>query len=348
MRKLFILLMTIGLAVIMVGSALAQQPPPQGTPPPRPEDGGNPPPRDGNAGLPNNAAPAELDASVMQVELDTTGYQTFGSALADQIHAGDGAGIDNYFRNSGVVIDEDDNAYFAVNGVHPVQQGDYSSYYPKSIVKASLEDDTILAAYSFSTVNGHDVDMEALTFVDGSDYLYVGDEYNLIYELDLETGDILREWNLADIGVSTNVDKGIEAMTYSPTTGYFYAGIQDSGIVKVLDLNLDEAGQTVTAIDEFQIAQGWSPSGLFAHADGSLWVVSMSGGGQAGSQMIFQYQTDGTLTCAITIPAELGMTRPDGIYIDSADEFLYLVDSQGPIYDGYSLYQIPWTNPCTS
>lgn len=346
MRKLFVLLMTIGLAALMVGSALAQQPPPQGTPPPRPGDGGNPPPRDGSGGgPPNDAVPAELDASIMQVVLDTTGYKTFGSALADQISTGDGAGIDNYFRNSGVVIDEEDNAYFAVNGVHPVNQGDYSSYYPKSIVKASLEDDTIIQAYPFSNVNGHDIDMEALTFVEGSDYLYVGDEYNLIYELDLETGNILREWDLADVGVSTNIDKGIEAMTYSPTTGYFYAGIQDSGIVKVLNLSLED-GETMTQVDEFQIAQGWSPSGLFAHADGSLWVVSMSGGGQAGSQMIFHYQNDGTLTCAITIPAELGMTRPDGIYIDSADEYLYLVDSQGPIYDGYSLYQIPWTNPC--
>lgn len=346
MRKIWHMALTLGIVSTIVGGVMAQ-PPPQGTPPPRPEDGGSPPPQNGGGGNPPSSGTVDFDASVVQVVLDVTGYQTFGAALADQIAAGDGAGIDNYFRNSGVVIDEEANAYYAVNGVHPVNQGDYSSYYPKSIVKASLEDDTLLNVYSYSSVNGHDVDMEALTFVEGSDYLYVGDEYNLIYELDLETGQILREWNLADIGVSTGVDKGIEAMTYDPITAHFYAGIQDLGSVVVFDLSLDE-GQTVTAVDEFQMAQGWSPSGLFAHADGSLYVVSMSGGGQAGSQMIFQYQTDGTLMCALTIPADLGMTRPDGIYIDSADEFLYIVDSQGPIYDGFSLYQIPWTDPCAS
>lgn len=344
MRKIWQMALTLGIVSTLVGGVIAQ-PPPQGTPPPRPEDGGNPPPQGG--GNSPSSGTVDFDDSVVQVVLDVTGYQTFGAALADQIAAGDGAGVDNYFRNSGVVIDEEANAYYAVNGVHPVNQGDYSSYYPKSVVKASLEDDTLLNVYSYSSVNGHDVDMEALTFVEGSDYLYVGDEYNLIYELDLETGQILREWDLADIGVSTGVDKGIEAMTYDLITAHFYAGIQDLDSVVVFDLSLDE-GQTVTPIDEFQMAQGWSPSGLFAHADGSLYIVSMSGGGQAGSQMIFQYQTDGTLMCALTIPADLGMTRPDGIYIDSADAFLYIVDSQGPIYDGFSLYQIPWTDPCAS
>ncbi len=344
MRKHWIVLLTVGILLGLVGTVIAQPPPPNGTPPPRPEDGnGERPPRPEDGSTQSESV--ELDGSILQVTLDITGYETFGNALAQQIIAGDGAGIDNYFRNSGVVIDEEANAYYAVNGVHPVNQGDYSSYYPKSIVMASLEDDSIIRAYSFSSVNGHDVDMEALTYAGDTDKLYVGDEYNLIYELDLTTGDILREWNLADIGLSTNVDKGIEAMTYSPDTGYFYAGIQDTGSILVLDLGL-EAGTTVTQIDEFQVSQGWSPSGLFAHADGSLYIVSMRGGGQEGDQMIFQYGTGGTALCAITIPASLGMTRPDGIYMDSANEFIYLVDSQGPIYDGSSLYRIPWADPC--
>jgi hypothetical protein len=85
---------------------------------------------------------------------------------------------------------------------------------------------------------------------------------------------------------------------------------------------------------------------LFGHADGTLWAVSMSGGGGSGQQMIFQQQTDGTLLCAVSIPAELNMTRPDGIMIDSADEFIYIVDSQGPINGGFSLYKVAWVNPC--
>ncbi len=283
---------------------------------------------------------------VIEVALAYEGYETFGAALAHQVTAGDGNGIDEFFRNSGVVLDEEANAYFAVNGVHPVNRGDYSSYYPKSIVMASLQDDTIMRVYPFRQVNGHEVDMEALTFAAPSDYLYVGDEYNLIYELDLETGEILREWDLADVGIETGVDRGIEAIAYSPRTGFFYAGIQGTGSIVVLDVSL-EGGETVTRVDEFGLMQGWSPSGLTVHADGSLYVVAMSRGGQAGNQKIFRYQDDGTLLCAISIPTELGMTRPDGIVFDSSSEFVYVVDSQGPIYGGHSLYKIPWTDPCS-
>lgn len=344
---LILILLTMQLSI-----ALAQDGP-QGTPPPTPGGDNPPPPRGDGSGPPPNggggpsseADMTEIGDDVIQVELNYAQFETFGDALAAQIEAGDGNTIDNYFRNSGVVIDEEAGAYYAVNGVHPVQQGDYTSYYPKSIVMASLEDDTILRAYSFSGVNGHDVDMEGLTFAESDEFLYIGDEYNLIYELDLESGTITREWNLADVDVSTNVDKGIEAITYSSETGYFYVGIQDLGNVIALDLSLNE-GESVTKVDEFQLLQGWAPSGLFAHADGTLYIVSMSGGGQAGGQMIFRYQTDGTLLCTITIPSELGLTRPDGIYIDSADEYIYIVDSQGPIYGGSSLYKVAWDDPC--
>jgi hypothetical protein len=337
MRRIHLALLIISAVMVIAGGAMAQKPPPPGGDKPPPPNGDKPPPNNGGSSV-------EIDASVIQVTLDISEYKTFGNALTDQITAGDGRGVDNFFRNSGVVIDEESNAYYAVNGVHPVNQGDYTSYYPKSLVKASLEDDTILETYSFTSVNGHDVDMEALTFTDSLDTLYIGDEYNLIYELDLATGEVTREWDLADIGVSTNIDKGIEAMTYSPETGYFYAGIQDLVTVVVVDLGLSGEGETVTKIDDFPVAG--SPSGLFAHSDGTLYVSSMSGGGGSGGQMIYRYQTDGTLLCAITIPSELGMTRPDGIAFDSTDEYVYLVDSQGPIYDGSSLYKIAWTNPC--
>ncbi|MEL6525872.1 MAG: esterase-like activity of phytase family protein [Chloroflexota bacterium] len=218
----------------------------------------------GGRGQPNNL---EFDDSVIQVVLDISEYTTFGNALSDQIDAGDGAGIDNTFRNSGVVIDEENGLYYGVNGVHPVNNGDYTSYYPKSIVAASIETDEIVEVYSFESVNNHDVDMEALTFAgDDTSVLYVGDEYNYIYELDLETGEITREWDLADIGVETAADRGIEALTYSQDTGYFYAGIQDSGEILVIDLDLEAESTGVELIDTWDA--GTSPSGLFAHPDG--------------------------------------------------------------------------------
>lgn len=283
------------------------------------------------------------DNGVRSVTLDISEVETFSQAMIDQVEAGDGNGIDNFFRNSGVVIDEEANAYYAVNGVHPVQRGDYTSYYPKSIVMASLETDEILEVYSFELVNGHDVDMEGLTFAEDPTKLYIGDEYNLIYELDLETGEILREWDLAEVGVQTSIDKGIEALTYSAETGYFYAGIQDTSRVMVLDLNLASEEVEISLVDDFNVES--SPSGLFAHMDGSIYVITI-GGGRDGAQNIYQFDTTGTLQCEISIPTELGITRPDGIYIDSADEYVYIADSQGTIYGGASLYKITWNDPC--
>jgi len=275
--------------------------------------------------------------------LDFSQYETFSDALSEQINRGDGNNIDNYFRNSGVLIDEKQNAYYAVNGVHPINQGDYSSYYPKSVVKASMSDDSIIKAYSFDLIYGHNIDMEALSFGKNPQSIYIGDEYNYIYELDLNKGEIVNQWNLADIGLITNIDKGIEAMSYSATTDNFYVGIQ--GLEKIISVKLND-NNTVTQTNEFSLVSGWAPSGLFAHKDGSLYVVSMKGGGTAGNQTIYQYQTDGSLMCEITIPNELGIIRPDGIYIDSSDSFIYIADSQGPIYGGSSLYKIAWTNPC--
>ena len=269
---------------------------------------------------------------------DSRDVETYGKALVAQVKAGDGAGIDGTFRNSGVVIDPDANAYYAVNGVHPVRRGDYSSYYPKSIVKASLADDSIIEVHSFSEVNGRDVDMEALTFASGRSKLYVGDEYNFIYELDLASGSITNEWDLADIGVHTAVDKGIEALAYSAATGYFYAGIQGTGEILTLELT----AESVSKIDSVSLESGWAPSGLFAHEDGHLYVVSMRGGGMAGNQMIFKYDLNGALESKIVIPSSLGMTRPDGIAFDEDGEHVYIVDSQGPLYDGHSLYRVRW------
>lgn len=286
------------------------------------------------------SGPAFADG-VVQVDLDISRYSTYGKALAAQVEAGDGAGIDGTFRNSGVVVDEANGLYYAVNGVHPVTRGDYTSYYPKSIVAASLESDEVVRAYSFTSVRGHDVDMEAMTFVgDDTSVLYVGDEYNLIYELDLETGQVTREWNLADIGVITATDRGIEALTYAPETGYFYAGIQATGEVLVIDLDLASDAAEVTLIESWDV--GMSPSGLFAHRDGQVYVTTVG-----ADQYILRFGiADGALNCAIRIPEALNVARSDGVYITADDQSLYLVDSQGPMYDGFSLYEIAWTDPC--
>ncbi len=277
------------------------------------------------------------DDTVAQVA-DVTAY---GDALSDQVANGDGNGIDNYFRNSGVVVDEVANTYFAVNGVHPVNSGDYTSYYTKSIVEASLDTDEIVQVWAFdSNTLGREVDMEGLCFAESTDVLYIGDEYNFIYELDLNTGVVTREWDLADIGISTATDRGVEAITY--LNGHFFVGIQEEQRIYELDLHLNatDAGsadyQTVDVISSFDVER--SPSGLFATSDGSIYMVAFG----AGAGDIYHYSTDGTLSCIITLSSDIEIVRPDGIYIDSAGEYAYLADSQGALNGLHGMYRVAW------
>lgn len=276
-------------------------------------------------------------------ETDVTSY---GDALSDQVTNGDGNGIDDYFRNSGVVIDEDANTYFAVNGVHPVNSGDYSSYYPKSIVEASLDTDEIVNVWSFdATTLGREVDMEGLTFAGDTDVLYIGDEYNFIYELDLETGEVTREWDLADIGVVTAADRGIEAITY--LEGSFYVGIQADEEILELDLHLEATDetdadyQTVELVSSF--STGFSPSGLFGAADGSLYVVAV--GGNNSGQIIYNYSTTGTQNCTVSLTTDIvDIERADGIYLSSDETSVYIADSQGALNGKYGLYRLDWSS----
>ncbi|CAK0911750.1 unnamed protein product, partial [Prorocentrum cordatum] len=157
--------------------------------------------------------------------------------VASTVSSSEGGGNDAYFRNSGVLVK--DGSFFAVNGVHPVTQGDYTSYYQKSLIKASLSGiiDNVPAVEEYwpftASTLGHDVDMEALTCGDDdcATYIYIGDEYNYIYRLTLGTTDpasaVEYEWDVADLvgGSSIATDKGIESLTYSSKTGYFYAAV---------------------------------------------------------------------------------------------------------------------------
>ena len=82
--------------------------------------------------------------------------------------------------------------------------------------------------------------------------------------------------------------------------------------------------------------------GLFVHSDGTIYVVSIT----EGEQKIFSYKSKGTLLCELLIPSSMNIIRPDGIFIDSSDNNLFIADSQGPIYDGHSLYKISWKGQC--
>lgn len=300
--------------------------------------------------------------SLSQTELTWTPtvVNSYVNAHSDAVSQGDGNGIDMFFRNSGVVVKG--NSYFSVNGVHPVNQGDYTSYYPKSIVKANLETDEIELLCNYygsssdvpSTISGvdvdHEIDMEGLTFGpdNGETYIYVGDEYNYIYQINLSDCSISKQWDLSNIGVSTSTDKGIEAITYSSETGYFYVGIQDDLEIHEIQLNDIENCSTtsdcsITLINSFSTLN--SPSGLFYDlTEDRLFVFA--GTITNGEQYLYVYTTSGVLEYFITIPSSVGISRGDGIFIDS--EYAYIADSQGPMWLdsgslGKNLLKVNWS-----
>lgn len=151
----------------------------------------------------------------------------------------DGGSTDQYFRNSGIAVVGDH--LYAVNGVHP--NPTLTCCYPKSLVKVAMADSSIAQKWSYdASTLGHDVDMEGITCGPDScaNYLYVGDEYNYIYKLNLATSDpaaaVEMQWDINSVVGNIPDDKGIESLTYAATTGYFYAGIQETATVHVLEL----------------------------------------------------------------------------------------------------------------
>lgn len=184
--------------------------------------------------------------SSSSVEWSPTVTNTWTLSAAD-VSDEEGGGVDEYFRNSGVVVVGD--TFYAVNGVHPVD-GTLTSEYLKSIVQVDMTSSSIINTWSYDgdTV-GHDVDMEGLTC--GPDqcetYLYVGDEYNYIYQLELSSGEVTREWDLNSIVGNVPADKGIEALTYASSTGYFYAGIQETAEIHVVALESVDSDSDVAS-----------------------------------------------------------------------------------------------------
>ena len=144
-------------------------------------------------------------------------------------------------RIKGVVVASDGQSLFAVNGVHP--NPSLTCCYGKSLVRFSTVDDSVLETWSYdgSTLN-HQVDMEGLTCgADGCEhYLFIGDEYNLIYQLDLHVADpasaVVAEWDINDLVTNVQADKGIESLSFDATTGTFFMGIQQTAQIIVVEL----------------------------------------------------------------------------------------------------------------
>lgn len=240
-----------------------------------------------------------------------------------------------------------------VDGVDEVDR--LSASYPKSIVKCSIGTDAIEEQYPFSSAFGHDADMEGLSWGadGGATYLYIGDEYNYMYQMEIASGNLTRQWNMADIDISTETDKGIESISYSTGSGTFFIGIQETAVIHEFSIDPEEDCEdacTVTSESSFEIPE--SPSGMFYSEDEDLLYI-LCGTQTNGDQYLYVYTTTGTEECFITIPEAVGLSRTDGFYVDAAGGVAYIADSQGPIHAdegslGYNVYQVEWDAPCST
>ena len=98
----------------------------------------------------------------------------------------------------------------------------------------------------------------------------------------------------------------------------------------------------MTKINSFSVLN--SPSGLFYDTDEEALLV-FCGTVTNGDQYLYAYTTEGTLTHDITIPASVGISRGDGIFIDG--DKAYISDSQGPMWidegsKGANLFEVEW------
>ena len=108
-------------------------------------------------------------------------------------------------------------------------------------------------------------------------------------------------------------------------------GIQEDKEIHEVDLAIDNCVNpstcTVTKINSFSVLN--SPSGLFYDTDEEALLV-FCGTVTNGDQYLYAYTSAGALTHSITIPASVGISRGDGIFIDG--DKAYISDSQGPMW----------------
>ena len=155
-----------------------------------------------------------------------------------------GAGLETLFEPSGIVWHERLNQLFLVS------------------------DSGILTRMN---LDGSDVtnwslpgDLEAVTVTDpASDFVYVGVEHvAAIKEVNINTGLVTRTFTLPS-GIYSETNQGLEALTFVPDSssvegGYFWVGIQQTGMIHVYEVPLLSTTGDITITDSQQIV-AWAP-----------------------------------------------------------------------------------------
>ena len=181
-----------------------------------------------------------------------------------------GASLPAYYEPSGLVYHEGRNTLFTVSD--------------EGVVSELKIDGTVVKNWYFSG------DFEGITVADiNSNYVYIVTEYPFtLSQLDLTTGTITKTWSLTNLIPATSVTNlGLEAVTFVPngldaypsstSGGHFYFGVQETGAVYVVDVDLSTANKAslVGSFTPVQARTGISDM-YYAKETGTIYTLYRS------------------------------------------------------------------------
>ena len=237
-----------------------------------------------------------------------------------------------------------------------IQQNLYSGYEPSGIVYHPYHDLLFLVGdagdVTKMNTDGSGVtswavggDLEGITFIPGSEYVYVAVEYPFeILKVDPTAGGIVSTVELTPpiIPSVTDTTLGIEALTFVPNNyhpydnssngGLFYLGVQEDGRVHVVDVNF--GNQSAVLIDSFMPVPGGRTdlSGLYYSQESEILYVLYD-----SANKIREITTSNAFLIEYYAPGR----RQEGITLLPAcpgtDAQLFITEDSGKVmrYDGF-------------
>lgn len=220
-----------------------------------------------------------------------------GTVIADSV----GGELGEGYEPSGAVWDEDGGTLFIVG-----DDGDLDEL---------SADGTVLNSWHPSG----NFDLEGVTLNTGDDadnFVYLGVENpDGIKQFNTSTGNVVRSWDLTP-WMNGADNQGLEALTFVPngdhpytnssSGGLFYAGLQETGDIYVLDIDTDSNG-TYTHIDTIDSPNSSNDLAGLAYFNDVLYGVDDN------SDRLWTADTSGTLTATY----ELFGTTEEGIALDT-------------------------------
>jgi len=177
-------------------------------------------------------------------------------------------------------------------------------------------------------------DLEGITVADtDSKFVYLGVErlssnsHSAIIEYNIATGTTKRTFDLSTWLHPTIANQGLEALTFVPNDsslegGYFYAALQETGVVYVFELPLlsSSTTTTVTLITSFTPAPGWSDLSdmFYDETDDIIYAI------YDGKDRMISMKKDGEVLASWSLPAE----GQEGIALNRDDCQWFLADDE--------------------